>query len=95
MKLLHVTATHLNLAGGIPVVLRELVNAQNKIDGFVSRVLSIKANTSEIISPYFDCLGNKSFETYICGFQPNVVIFHSHYYFELIVIIYSLKLFAL
>lgn len=82
MRLLHVTATHLNLAGGIPVVLRDLVSAQNEIDGFEARVLSIKADTSAMNSQFFDFLGDTSFDNYIEEYKPDVVIFHSHYYFE-------------
>lgn len=82
MKLLHITATHLNLSGGIPVVLRDLANAQNRIEGFESRVLSIKADISEMKSSFFDYLGNKSFEAYLKSYNPDIVIFHSHYYFE-------------
>ncbi len=84
MRLLHITATHLNLAGGIPVVLRDLVSAQNEIDGFEARVLSIKANISAMNSQFFDFLGDASFENYIDRYKPDVVIFHSHYYFEYI-----------
>lgn len=90
MKLLHITATHLNLAGGIPVVLRDLVAAQNKIDGFEARVLSIKADPVEMHSDYFDQLVGSSFEEYIENYKPNVVIFHSHYYFEYIKLYKSL-----
>lgn len=82
MKLLHITATHLNFSGGIPVVLRDLVNAQNEIMGFEARVLSVKAEVSQMSSPYFDCLGDWSFESYIHSICPDVVIFHSHYYLE-------------
>ena len=82
MRLLHVTATHLNLAGGIPVVLRDLVSAQNEIDGFEARVLSIKADISAMNSQFFDFLGDASFDNYIEEYKPDVVIFHSHYYFE-------------
>ena len=81
MRLLHITATHLNLAGGIPVVLKDLVSAQNEIDGFEARVLSIKADISAMNSEYFDFLGNNSFEEYIENYKPDAVIFHSHYYF--------------
>ena len=76
------TATHLSLSGGIPVVLRDLVNAQNKIKGFEASVLSVKADISQMDSPYFDCLGNRSFEAYVRDICPDVVVFHSHYYFE-------------
>ena len=82
MKLLHITATHLNLAGGIPVVLRDLVSAQNEIDGFEARVLSIKADISAMNSQFFDFLGDGSFDNYVEEYKPDVVIFHSHYYFE-------------
>lgn len=82
MRLLHITATHLNLAGGIPVVLRDLVSAQNKIENFEARVLSIRADISAMKSEFFDFLGNESFEKYIDNYKPDVVIFHSHYYFD-------------
>ena len=82
MKLLHITATHLSLAGGIPVVLRDLVEAQNNIEDFEARVLSVKASTSEMKSTFFDTLSETSFEEYINRYLPDVVIFHSHYYFE-------------
>lgn len=82
MRLLHITATHLNLAGGIPVVLRDLVRAQNEIDGFEAKVLSIKADISNMASEYFEYLENSSFEKYVDSYEPDVVVFHSHYYFE-------------
>lgn len=80
MRLLHITATHLSLAGGIPVVLRDLVEAQNDIEGFDARVLSIKASPSEMNSKYFDTLNEDSIIDYIDRYLPDVVIFHSHYY---------------
>ena len=82
MKILHITATHLKRASGIPVVLRDLVNAQNKIKGFEARVLSVKADISEMDSQYFDYLGNNSFEAYVRVFCPDVAIFHSHFQLE-------------
>lgn len=84
LRLLHITATHLNLAGGVPVVLRDLVDKQNDINGFEARVLSVNADVSQMKSQYFDFLGNKSFEKYIDTYKPDLVIFHSHYYFEYI-----------
>ena len=84
MRLLHITATHLNLVGGIPVVLRDLVSAQNKIENFEARVLSIKADVSAMNSEFFDSLGDRSFDKYIDNYKPDVVIFHSHYYFDYI-----------
>lgn len=82
MRLLHITATHLNPVGGIPVVLRDLVNAQNKIIDFDSRVLSLKARVDQMDSDYFDYLDNNDFEKYIDNYTPDVVIFHSHYYVD-------------
>lgn len=82
MKLLHVTATHLNPVGGIPVVLRDLVEAQNRIIGFEARVLSIRAGILQINSKYFDVLEKKTFKEYLELYKPDLVIFHSHYYFE-------------
>lgn len=84
MRILHITATHLDNAGGVPVVLRDLVNAQNKIEGFSARVLSINADISTVESEYFDFLGGTSFKCYIKEYNPDLVIFHSHYYFEYI-----------
>ena len=84
MRLLHVTATHLSLVGGIPVVLRDLVTEQNKIEGFTARVLSIKACVNNMESDYFDLLGTQSFSEYLQNYMPDIVIFHSHYYFEYI-----------
>lgn len=82
MKILHITATHLNPTGGIPVVLRDLVNAQNRIEALEARVLSVRADTSKMDSQHFEYLGDNSFEVYIDSFCPDVVIFHSHYCFE-------------
>lgn len=82
MKILHITATHLKPASGISTVLRDLVNAQNKIEDLIAKVLSVKADVTEMKSQYFDYLGDQSFEAYIRSFCPDVVIFHCHFYFE-------------
>lgn len=84
MRLLHVTATHLHMAGGIPVVLRELVCAQNKILNFQARVLSLKASVEEVCSEYFDKTSIYDFASYVDVFCPDVVIFHSFFYLEYI-----------
>lgn len=91
MRILHITATHLDNAGGVPVVLRDLVNAQNKIEGFTARVLSINADISTIESKYFDFLGEMTFKCYIEKYNPDLAIFHSHYYFEYIELAEILK----
>lgn len=84
MKLLHITATHLNPSGGVPVVLKNLVNEQNNIIGFSARVLSLKATVERMESKYFDFLGNQCFKTYIREFNPDIVIIHSFFYFSYI-----------
>lgn len=84
MRLLHITATHLNPAGGIPVVLRKLVIAQNEIEGFDARVLSVKASVDRCDCIFFDFLEDRTLDDYIEKFVPDVVIFHSHYCFRYI-----------
>lgn len=91
MKLLHVTATHLKPTGGIPVVLSELVSHQNALTGFEARVLSIKSPVKDINSAYFDFLGDRLFEDYIKFYLPDVVIFHSFYFWEYIKLYKILK----
>jgi glycosyltransferase involved in cell wall biosynthesis len=82
MRLLHITATHLNPAGGVPVVLKKLVEEQNLINGFTARVLSVRAETKQMESLYFDELGSKTFREYIGDFKPDICILHSFYYVE-------------
>lgn len=80
MKLLHITATHLNPTGGIPVVLKNLVEEQNNINGVESRVLSLSETTNNINSAYFDILNKMTFKNYVANFNPSVVILHSFFY---------------
>lgn len=82
MRLLHITATHLNPEGGVPVVLKNLVQAQNKINNFEARVASLCAETKQINSKYFDDLRGKSFEKYLEEYNPDIAILHSFYYVE-------------
>lgn len=82
IKLLHITATHLNSTGGVPVVLRELVHAQNQLEGFTARVLSLAASTNQMNSKYFDTLENCKLDEYLDNYTPNIVILHSFYYVE-------------
>lgn len=82
VRLLHITATHLNPAGGVPVVLRELVQEQNRIEGFVARVLSLVAPVDQMNSEFFDILNGRSIAEYIDVYKPNIVILHSFYYLE-------------
>ena len=82
MKLLHITATHLKPDGGVPVVLKELVTEQNKINNFESRVISVVASVEEMHSPYFEYVPRKKFKSYLIEFNPDIVILHSFYYLE-------------
>lgn len=83
MKLLHITATHLEKYGGVPAVLYDLLNEQNKIDGFESRLLSVKAKCSSFDSPYFDFLKDgETVKNYIEDYEPDLVIIHSFFYVE-------------
>lgn len=82
MKILHITATHLNPDGGVPVVLKALCSSQNKIEGFDSRVISLVAPVSEMNSEYFDYVQNKKLSDYIDEYSPDFAILHSFFYFE-------------
>lgn len=82
IKLLHITATHLNPSGGVPVVLKELVEEQNKIEGFSTRVLSLSAPVKQMESLYFDELGDKTIIRYLSDYAPDIVILHSFYYLQ-------------
>ena len=80
MKLLHVTATHLKPDGGVPVVLKNLVSEQNRIENFRVKVISLVAPVDEMDSPYFEYVGISNFEKKIDEFCPDLVILHSFYY---------------
>ena len=82
MKLLHITATHLKPAGGVPVVLKELVTEQNQISDFVAKVISVVAPVDEMKSPYFDYVPLDKLESYLDTYKPDFAILHSFYYLE-------------
>ncbi len=82
MRILHITATHLNPTGGVVVVLKNLTEAQNAIDGVDSRVLSIRAKVDEIDSPYFSFLGTDNIFTFIEKYNPDMAILHSFFCFD-------------
>ncbi|MCI9480695.1 MAG: glycosyltransferase family 4 protein [Lachnospiraceae bacterium] len=83
MKILHITATHLNQEGGIPAVLKNLVKYQNEISGMCSRVLAIKKKTAHIDAMYFDYIAeNNSIDKYISDYSPDIVIIHSVYFLK-------------
>ena len=76
MKILHITATHLNEIGGLPTVLHNLINSQNLLPGVESRLLSVKANSSAFENNHFDFLAGSSFGSYLDSFKPDVAIIH-------------------
>ncbi|WIM85536.1 glycosyltransferase [Gallibacterium anatis] len=82
MNLLHITATHLRLEGGIPVVLNKLVSAQNRIQGVQSKVLSLTSDIKDIDSPYFIHIKKEQLEEYLTQNRPDAVIIHSFYYIQ-------------
>lgn len=81
MKILHITATHLNKYGGIPVVLEKLVEHQNKIKDVQSIVLSVRSDIKDINSPFFHFINedNKIID-FITEYNPEVIIFHGLYF---------------
>ena len=91
MKILHITATHLNPTGGVPVVLKELIAAQNRIDGVTSRILSINAPVDKIQSSYFDYLGNGKIADYLIGNKPDITFIHSFFHPEYAKVAFMMK----
>jgi glycosyltransferase involved in cell wall biosynthesis len=85
MKIMHITATHLNKYGGIPVVLENLVKHQNEIQNVESIVLSVKEETNNINSKYF-YYSNKidHIKKFINEYNPDITIFHGLYFIEYI-----------
>lgn len=82
MNILHITATHLNPTGGVPVVLKNLIEEQNKIQGVKSILLSLRANTEMIDNSMFFYRKTSSCHSFIENFKPDVVILHSFFYTE-------------
>lgn len=91
MKLLHVTATHLRPDGGVPVVLKNLVSEQNKIDNFSAKVISLAAPVDEMDSIYFEYVKISNFGKYVEKFSPDFVILHSFFYLEYNRVVHELK----
>ena len=82
MKLLHVTSTHLKPDGGIPVVLKELVTAQNRIENVNALVISLVARVDDMNSDFFRYVSTDKFERFVLDFNPDFVILHSFYYLK-------------
>lgn len=84
MKILHITANHLKPTSGIVVVLKNLTEAQNQIDGVESIVLSINAKVDDINSSYFYYLGSDNIHSFIKEHKSDIAIIHSFFHFEYI-----------
>lgn len=82
MKILHITAAHLNGNNGIPKVLKALSDEQNKIEGVESRVLSLCEPVEQMNSKYFHYIGNSNISSYLMDYAPDIAIIHSFYHIE-------------
>lgn len=90
MKILHVSASPLKITGGIPVVLKNLVAAQNEIEGITAKVASLISPVDAMKSVFFDYVPN-AFSDYIDGFCPDVVILHGFYYYRYNMVVNTLN----
>ena len=85
MKILHITAmAPLSPNSGIPAVLKELTDAQNKISDVESIVLSLKGDVKSIGSPSFFYLGEEPILSFLDNYKPDVAIIHSFFHPEYI-----------
>ena len=81
MNILHVTTIGFhanNRNSGVPAVLKPLSEEQNKVEGVVSRVLSIRYNQDD----FFDTLDGSSMEQYLNEYRPDIVVFHTFFFIE-------------
>ena len=82
MKVIHITATHLNSAGGIPVVLKSLVEEQNKLEKMDAMVVSLNADVSHLNSRYFVHVNLREIEDFLKKEKPEIAIIHSFFHLE-------------
>lgn len=83
MKIVHITAMcPLSPNSGIPVVLKQLTDAQNKLEGIESIVLSLKGDVKDIGSPYFHYLDNRKVIDFLKEEKPDIAIIHSFFHIE-------------
>lgn len=83
MNILHITAMcPLSQNSGIPAVLTQLVDAQNKIEGVGSKVLSLKDDVKTFNSPYFYYIGNRNIHDFLKSEKVDVAIIHSFFHIE-------------
>lgn len=85
MKILHITAIGFLIPrSGVPVVLKALVEEQNKIPGIEARCVSLRSSVDEIASSYFDELNEEDMDRYVSSYHPDVAIFHSIFYVKFV-----------
>ncbi len=79
---MHITATHLNSAGGIPVVLKNLAEEQNRLDDMDATVVSLNAEVSHLHASCFVHVDPDDLECYLQKQKPDIVIIHSFFHPE-------------
>lgn len=79
MKILHISSSPFKTTGGVPVVLKNLVTAQNNIEGVEAKVLLLKANIRHEHMIYVE---KDKVESFIYNYNPDIAIFHSFFYLE-------------
>ena len=82
LKIIHITATHVNELGGIGVVLFELIRSQNKIEEVDSRLISLKHPVDSEIFEYSVFVPPNRFREYIENNTPNIAVIHSYFEVE-------------
>ena len=91
MKILHITATHLAPNGGIPVVLNNLAKEQSKLPGITVRVVSLSAPVNDFDPALFLQVKQRQFKFFVQQYQPDIAIFHGHFYVKYIRVAYILR----
>ncbi len=92
MRVLHITAMNpLSPNSGIPAVLKQLADSQNKIEGVESYVLSLCGDVTSIGSPYFYYLQGESIGCFFDRYKPDVAILHSFFHVEYIKVVKQLR----
>lgn len=81
LKVLHIIA---NRTGGVPVVVKNLVVAQNKVEGLTARVLSLIEQNEKDKNAFYDDIEGKNIIQYLDSYAPNIVILHSFFKLEFI-----------
>lgn len=82
MKILHVTAMNpLSLNSGIPAVLINLTNAQNKINNISARVLSLNDKSVSKFNNFI-YVPMTRISDYLKRNKPDIIVFHSFFHIE-------------